>query len=60
MEDRSDQGKGSELRLEAIVCPWASLGMGHHVEVGEGLGEPCWMGLFACALAGLHLESPLP
>lgn len=45
MEDRSDQGKGSGLRLEAIVCPWASLAMGHHVEMGEGLREPFWVGL---------------
>lgn len=41
MEDRRDQGKGSGLRLEAIVCPWASLAMGHHVEVRE----PFWVGL---------------
>lgn len=52
MEDRSDQGKGSELRLEAIVCPWASLGMGHCVEVGGGGTEGALLGgAVECALA---------
>lgn len=75
MEDRSDQGKRSELRLQATACPGASLhvGMGHRVEAVEGLKEPCWAGLLcmpwvpglkfrvtvALAIEGQKMLSPL-